>query len=415
MPVKSAKRAPKARGERPAGDGGKKRSGKRRLGLAGRVALIAICAAIVATLAQWIATPIMAQGELRYQQSIAASSGANLLADVSTLHVKAGHWDEIDQLVGALSDGLPQGQSAVFDANWNLVAKDGSPHALPNIASLKPLLQDPKAILIAGDRVYAARPIGGDQVMGYAVFSFRPRSALAIWSAIVVLNALVLVLALAVIAPFLIPIARRALKPVTDLERSIRKRDAKDKSKLADSSDDRLLKPLLTAVDEVNDRSEAAMRRALTMAYMDPTTRLPNRLRFVSKLDAAVVPGQAIALIVADIDRFRQVNVSYGPRIADLVLAAVAARLRATLSQSSITSFFMPAPVSVKSSCSSPWPNSPTMKRRSRRATSSPITGSPILSSVRWIVRCRYRGSLVPRQCERSRASARCSRPRRGT
>ena len=122
MPVKSAKRAPKARGERPAGDGGKKRSGKRRLGLAGRVALIAICAAIVATLAQWIATPIMAQGELRYQQSIAASSGANLLADVSTLHVKAGHWDEIDQLVGALSDGLPQGQSAVFDANWNLVA-----------------------------------------------------------------------------------------------------------------------------------------------------------------------------------------------------------------------------------------------------------------------------------------------------
>ncbi len=38
----------------------------------------------------------------------------------------------------------------------------------------------------------------------------------------------------AVIAPLsCIPIARRALKPVTDLERGIRKRDAKDKSKLA--------------------------------------------------------------------------------------------------------------------------------------------------------------------------------------
>jgi diguanylate cyclase (GGDEF)-like protein len=341
MPVKSAKRSPKARGERPAGDGGKERSGKRRLGLAGRVALIAICAAIVATLAQWIATPIMAQGELRYQQSIAASSGANLLADVSTLHVRAGHWDEIDELVTALSDGLPQGQSAVFDANWNLVAWDGSSHPLPNIASLKQIATDRHAILTVEDRVYAVRPIGGDQVMGYAVFSFTPRSALTIWYGIVILNALVLVLALAVIAPFLIPIARRALKPVTDLERSIRNRDAKDKSKLADSSEDRLLKPLLTAVDEVNDRSEAAMRRALTMAYMDPVTRLPNRLRFVSKLDAAVTPGQSLSLIVCDLDRFRQVNVSYGPRIADLVLATVAERLRATLLQSPITSFFI--------------------------------------------------------------------------
>jgi len=337
MPVKSAK-PPK---ERPARDGRQKRPGKRRLGLAGRVALIAIGAAIVATLAQWIATPIMAQGELRYQQSIAASSGANLLADVSTLHVRAGHWDEIDELVDALSDGLPQGQSAVFDANWNLVAQDGAPVPLPNVASLKQIAADRHAILTVDNRVYAARPIGGDQVMGYAVFSFTPRSALAIWISIVILNAVVLVLALAVIAPFLIPIAKRALKPVTDLELSIRERDAKDKSKLADSSDDRLLKPLLTAVDEVNDRSEAAMRRALTLAYTDPVTRLPNRLRFISKLDAAVVAGQALSLVVCDVDRFRQVNVTYGPRAADLALATIAERLHATLSQSPITSFFV--------------------------------------------------------------------------
>ena len=337
MPETSAKR-PKERSKAPKA----KRLARRRLGLAGRVALIAIGAAIVATLAQWIATPLMAQGEVRNQQTIAVTSGVNLLADVATLHVKAGHWNEIKDLVDALSDGLPGGQSAVFDANWQLVAKDGSTASPPPTKSLEALVRDPKAILYTGDRVYAARVIGSPgSPMGYAVFSFAPRPALEIWMAIVMLNALVLVLALAVIAPFLIPIARRALKPVTDLERGIRRRDAKDKSKLAESSDDRLLKPLLIAIDEVHERSEAAMRRALTMAYTDPVTRLPNRLRFVSKLDGTVAAGQDLFFVICDLDRFRQINVTYGPRVADLALATVAERLRAVASQSQAGAFFL--------------------------------------------------------------------------
>lgn len=319
-----------------------KRPAKRRLGLAGRVTLIAIGAAIVATLAQWVATPFMAQGEVRNQQVIAVTSGVNLLADVATLHARAGHWDEVKELVDALSDGLPGGQSAVFDANWQLVAKDGSTAGFPPSKSLQALARDPRAILNAGDRVYAARPIGApDHVLGYAVFSFAPRPALNIWMGIVMLNALALVLALAVIGPFLTTLAQRALKPVTDLERRIRQRDPKDKSKLADSSEDRLLKPLLIAVDEVHERSEAAMRRALTLAYTDPVTRLPNRLRFVSRLESVVAAGQALFMVVCDLDRFRQVNVSFGPRIADMALATIAERLRATASQAELNGFFL--------------------------------------------------------------------------
>lgn len=352
MPPKAAKvkaakvKSPKQTSERAitagsAGEAGVRRPAKRRFGLACRVAAIALGAAIVATLAQWIATPIMAQSEIRRQQAIAVSSGVNLLTDVATLHARAGHWSEIDELVDALSNGLPDGQSAVFDANWKLVARDGVADPLPALANLKILAAEHDSILNMGNRVYAARPIGGDQVLGYAVFSFAPRPAINIWLAIVALNAIVLVLALTVLAPFLLPIARRALKPVTDLERSIRNRDPRDKSKLADQSEDRLLKPLLAAIDEVHERSEAAMRRALTMAYTDPVTHLPNRLRFVSKLDAAVAGGQALSLVICDVDRFRQVNVSYGPRAADMALAGVAERLRATASQSSIRSFFV--------------------------------------------------------------------------
>ncbi|MBK8840039.1 MAG: bifunctional diguanylate cyclase/phosphodiesterase [Hyphomonadaceae bacterium] len=333
MPDKSAKRPRERKEKRPA---------KRRLGLAGRVTLIAICAALVATLAQWIATPILAQGEVRRQQVIAVTSGVNLLADVSALHARAGRWSEVPALVDALTDGLPGGQSAVFDADWKLIARDGATSALPPVKSLQDLAADREAVLDGDGRVFAARVLeGATGTLGYAVFSFEPRPALQIWLGIVLLNAMVLVVALAVLAPFLVPIASRALKPVTDLERGIRKRDAKDKSKLADSSDDRLLKPLLAAIDEVHDRSEAAMRRALTMAYTDPVTRLPNRLRFVSKLDATAAAGAPFHLVICDLDRFRQVNVTFGPRVADMALAAVAERLRACASRLQTSGFFL--------------------------------------------------------------------------
>ena len=340
MPAKTGKRA-EERSEKRSSKRPEKRSGKRQLGLAGRVALIALCAAILATVAQWVATPLMAQNEVRLQRAIAVTSAANLLADVSRLHAEAGHWTEVQKLIAVLSTGLPDGQSAIYDPNWKLLGINGSPRKLPSIATLKSLAADPKAVLDNGGSVFAVRRIGThEEMFGYAVYSFTPRPALDIWMAVVALNALVLVLALGVIAPFLIPIARRALKPVADLERGIRNRDAKDKSKLADSSDDRLLKPLLTAIDEVHERSEVAMRRALTMAYTDPVTRLPNRLRFMSKLESAVAGGP-VFLVICDLDRFRHINVTFGPRIADMPLATTGERLRATMSQAQIAGYFI--------------------------------------------------------------------------
>ena len=159
--------------------------------------------------------------------------------------------------------------------------------------------------------------------------SFLGPSVVSTWVGILVYNALVFVLALTVFAFFLFPLGRKALKPVTELEKRIRQRDPKDKSKLADSSDDRVLKPLLAAIDEVHDRSEAAMRRALTLAYADPVTRLPNRLRFLSKVEGLIDrQGQGAYLAVCDLDGFRKINASIGPRLADAVLATVAERLR---------------------------------------------------------------------------------------
>lgn len=319
-----------------------KRRRVRGVGLAGRVAMIAVAAAFFAALAQWVITPFLAQGEIRNQRQIAVDSGANLLADIARLHAEAGHWDEIPALVEALSDGMPDGQSAVFDAQWRLIAQHGAPDSLPSPEAMQELVSTPRGILVLGERYYAARQIRvGDQTMGYAVYSFIPLPFVNTWLGVVALNAIVLSLVLLAIAPLIYRLARMALEPVAVLERGIRGRDPKDKSKLADSSDDRLLKPLLASIDEVHERSEAAMRRALTMAYRDPVTRLPNRLRFLSRLEATVAAGRGAHLVVCDLDRFRQVNVTYGPRVADICLAGVAERLQAVLSRSGLSGGFL--------------------------------------------------------------------------
>ena len=335
---KSARKPDKTAKDRAA----PKRRRAKRMGLAGRVAMIAVAAAFFAALAQWVVTPFLAQDEIRNQRQIAVDAGANLLADVARLHAEAGHWNEIPALVDALSVGMPEGQSAVFDAEWKLIAQDGAPDSRPSLKAMRELVSTPNGILVVGERYYAARAINvGDQTWGYALYSFIPRPFVNTWLAVVALNAIVLSLVLLLTAPLIYRLARLALKPVTVLERGIRSRDPKDKSKLADSSDDRLLKPLLTSIDEVHERSEAAMRRALTMAYTDPVTRLPNRLRFLSRLDAAVAAGQGAHLLVCDLDRFRQVNVTYGPRVADIGLAGVAERLRAVLSQAGLPGGFI--------------------------------------------------------------------------
>jgi diguanylate cyclase (GGDEF)-like protein len=304
--------------------------------------MIAVAAALFAALAQWVVTPFMAQDEIRNQRQIAVSSGANLLADVSRLHAAAGHWDEIPALVEALSVGMPEGQSAVFDADWRLLAKDGADASMPTANALQALVTNPAGIVTMGERYYAARPIDVDgKTLGYAVYSFVPQPFVKVWLIVVAANAFVLSLALLISAPFIYRLARLALKPVTQLERRIRQRDPKDKSRLADSSDDRLLKPLLTAIDDVHERSAAAMRRALALAYTDPVTRLPNRLRFLSRLDATMAADANAFLAICDLDRFREVNVTHGPQIADLALAHIGERLRAAGNAVGITGFFL--------------------------------------------------------------------------
>ena len=98
------------------------------------------------------------------------------------------------------------------------------------------------------------------------------------------------------------------------------------------------------------DPSELALRLRNTLrakgyqdrlAYYDSLTGLPNRKLFVQKLDqalkSAATENRACAVLHFDLDRFQQVNESYGHAMGDVVLKAVAQRLESSILLGDIT------------------------------------------------------------------------------
>ena len=85
---------------------------------------------------------------------------------------------------------------------------------------------------------------------------------------------------------------------------------------------------------DVTDRFEAVERIAY-LAHHDGLTGLPNRALFLDRLEAAlgrVRQTRGCAVLLIDLDRFKEVNETLGHAAGDRLLCAVAARLRAEVS-----------------------------------------------------------------------------------
>jgi len=90
----------------------------------------------------------------------------------------------------------------------------------------------------------------------------------------------------------------------------------------------------VVTLEDVSIR-KASEARADEMARLDPLTGLPNRLLLRERLAEALArlarTGEACALLLIDLDRFKPVNDTLGHPIGDALLEKVADRLRSTV------------------------------------------------------------------------------------
>ncbi len=79
-------------------------------------------------------------------------------------------------------------------------------------------------------------------------------------------------------------------------------------------------------IEDITDRT-LAEKRARHQALHDGLTGLPNRVLLVDRLQAAIDVSPRVAVVVLDIDRFKEVNATLGHHHGDLLLEQVARRL----------------------------------------------------------------------------------------
>ena len=86
--------------------------------------------------------------------------------------------------------------------------------------------------------------------------------------------------------------------------------------------------------------SKEATARLTHLAYHDPLTGLPNRLAFETQLSQAIAngdrQGRQLALMLIDLDNFKNINDTLGHHIGDELLQKVAIRLRQCLRSSDL-------------------------------------------------------------------------------
>jgi diguanylate cyclase (GGDEF)-like protein/PAS domain S-box-containing protein len=95
---------------------------------------------------------------------------------------------------------------------------------------------------------------------------------------------------------------------------------------------------LLSLAEDITERKEA-QARIEHMAHHDALTNLPNRAAFAERLaraiDSATADGEAFAVLSIDLDRFKEINDTFGHAVGDDLLRELAEQLSALAGEAS--------------------------------------------------------------------------------
>ena len=96
----------------------------------------------------------------------------------------------------------------------------------------------------------------------------------------------------------------------------------------------------------------AAEARARELAMQDPLTGLPNRRQFIDGLNAAIAAppraGASHALLMLDLNRFKQVNDLYGHHAGDEALVVIGSRLLGAVRDGDLIVFTIGEPIGIE-------------------------------------------------------------------
>ncbi|MES3020178.1 MAG: EAL domain-containing protein [Pseudomonadota bacterium] len=132
--------------------------------------------------------------------------------------------------------------------------------------------------------------------------------------------------------------AKRIAQPLRDLAATALQLERGDYRGQIDVGRDDEVGALAKAFGSMRDGIAKREQEIGRLAYWDTLTDLPNRARFVmlldEALDAARAGGQALFVLMMDLDRFKHVNDVMGHNFGDALLRQVALRLHAQVLRS---------------------------------------------------------------------------------